>query len=156
MVVWRKCYCCLQYHPRSHEFDLGVEEKSKQINEDCVLTNHWNTKPECDHTNHTCQESRACKAAERKEDEDTLEGLDTKIREASEAQKASQTLAKELREKKKELKAQTGIKQQRSSKGSRGKTTIPEDDDLVDENTNPVQDTGALARSQPHYSESDL
>jgi hypothetical protein len=148
IVLWRKHYCCLQYHdchPRSHEFDLGVEEKLKQIDEDCVLTNHRNTKPERDHANHIRRESRARKAAERKEDEDTLEGLDAKIREASEAQKASQTLAKELREKKKELKARTGIKQQRSSKGSRGKTTIPEDDDLVDENTNPVQDTGALA-----------
>jgi hypothetical protein len=94
-----------------------------------------------------------CKAAEQKEDEDTLEGLDAKICEASEAQKASQTLAKELHKKKKELKAWTGIKQQCSSKGSRCKTTILEDDDLVNKNTYPVQDAGALAGSQPHYSD---
>ena len=86
-VLWRKCYCCLQYHPRSHKFDLGVKEKLKQIDEDCILTNHRNTKPERDHANHIHRESRARKAAEWKEDEDTLEGLNAKIREASEAQK---------------------------------------------------------------------
>ena len=135
---------------RSHEFDVSVEAKLRQIEDDCILTNHRNTKSERDHANHKRREGRARKAATRKEDEDTLEDLDAKIREASEATKASQTLAKELCEKKKELKTRTGIKQQRSSKGSWGKTTIPEECDLVDidENTNPDSDAGASSQSR--------
>ena len=81
-----------------------------------------------------------------------LEDLDAKIHEASEAQKASQTLAKELHEKKKEMKAWTGIKQQHSNKGSRGKMAIPEEDNLEgDENTNLLP--SASTNSQSHTSD---
>jgi hypothetical protein len=47
------------------------------------------------------------------------------------------------------MKAQMGIKQQLSNKGSGGKTAIPEDDNLEDgENTNPLP--SASANSQSH------
>lgn len=97
-------------------------------------------KPEHDHANCKCKEGHAQPAADRKEAEESLEILDEKIWEASEVQKASKTLAKELCKKKKELKAHTGVKQQASKKGSRGKARIPTKNDMVDENATPVSD----------------
>ncbi|KAF8228285.1 hypothetical protein L208DRAFT_1205932, partial [Tricholoma matsutake] len=125
---------------KAYEFDYGVEAKLWQAKIDCILPNHHNMKPEHDHANCKCKEGHAQPAADRKEAEESLEILDEKIWEASEVQKASKTLAKELCKKKKELKAHTGVKQQASKKGSRGKARIPTKNDMVDENATPVSD----------------
>lgn len=129
---------------RAYELDLSVEARIKQAEKDCILTNHRNTKPERDHANRKRQESRNRLANARKDTEETLDDLEDQIQAASQAQKEAQLRAKELRERKKTLKAVSGVKQKPTGKGSRGKARFgPGAADIADENTAPVDDSSS-------------
>lgn len=117
---------------RAYELDCDVEAKLGQAEEDCILPNNRNTKPERDHNNRKRKEARSRKATERQTAQEDLEDLDAQIESAAAAGKASQALAKELREKRKALQAVTGVKQKKSSNGPRGKDRVINVDDVAE------------------------
>ncbi|EDR04794.1 uncharacterized protein LACBIDRAFT_330283 [Laccaria bicolor S238N-H82] len=117
---------------KAYELDCDVEAKLGQAEDDCILPNNRNTKPECDHNNRKRKEARSRKATERQTAQEDLEDLDAQIESAAAAGKASQALVKELREKRKALQAVTGVKQKKSSNGPCGKDRVVNVDDVAE------------------------
>ena len=110
----------------AQKLDREVKERIHLAEENCILINNRNTKPERDRANRKRMESRARLGTARKSNMDELNEIDSKLQQLTQEQKDGKDRAKELREKKKELRTVNGIKRTSPKKvNARGKARLP-------------------------------
>ncbi|KAJ7086972.1 hypothetical protein C8R44DRAFT_900928 [Mycena epipterygia] len=107
----------------AYRFDLKSEAQLRTMEENCVLVNHLNTKPHRDRKNDSRRTSHYRQALERSEARNGLENIDDDI-------ERSTAPTRELRAKKKELKATSGVKQVKR-RGEKEKERLPDENEFA-------------------------
>ncbi|KAJ7140643.1 hypothetical protein C8R44DRAFT_866350 [Mycena epipterygia] len=121
----------------AYRFDLKSEAQLRAMEENCVLVNHLNIKPHRDRKNDSRRTSHYRQALERSEAHNGLENIDGDI-------ERSTAHTRELRAKKKELKAASGVKQVKW-RGEKEKERLPDENEFA-----------ALSDSEDHLEFSQL
>ncbi|KAJ6482300.1 hypothetical protein C8R47DRAFT_1321958 [Mycena vitilis] len=107
----------------AYEMDLNMEAKLRAMETSCVLVNHLNSKVHRDRNNVARRNANHDKAIERSEASNELENIDTAL-------EKSAALTKELREKRKALQLESGVKKTKKQ-GEKAKVTYPDVDELA-------------------------
>ncbi|KAJ7089588.1 hypothetical protein C8R44DRAFT_751330 [Mycena epipterygia] len=107
----------------AYRFDLKSEAQLCAMEENCVLVNHLNIKPHRDRKNDSRRTSHYRQALERSEARNGLENIDGDI-------ERSTVHTRELRAKKKELKAVSGVKQVKR-RGEKEKERLPNENEFA-------------------------
>ena len=135
----------------AYKLDLQVEAKLRAIDENCVLVNHLNTKPQRDRRNEARRTSHFHQALGRSEARDELENIDDAIQNST-------SLTRELREKKKNLQSLSGVKQTKR-KGEKKKDKLPDESELAGQiDMDGLRDSSSPTRSgqRLHLMDSDF
>ncbi|KAJ6466503.1 hypothetical protein DFH09DRAFT_1381711 [Mycena vulgaris] len=126
----------------AYKLDLQVEAKLRAIDENCVLVNHLNTKPQRDRRNDARRTSHFRQALGRREARDELENIDDAIQNST-------SLTRELRDKKRNLQSLSGVKQTKR-KGEKNKDKLPDEAELAGEiDMDGLGDNSSPTRSGP-------
>ncbi|KAK7019126.1 hypothetical protein R3P38DRAFT_2715272 [Favolaschia claudopus] len=107
----------------AYKLDLQTEAKIKLMEEKCVLINHNNSKTMRSRRNSSRRESHHRKAVERMEATDELEAIDLALTQQAEA-------TKQLKERKKEIRAVTGVKKTKK-RGEKSKAALPDAEEMA-------------------------
>ncbi|KAJ3491080.1 hypothetical protein NLJ89_g11374 [Agrocybe chaxingu] len=117
---------------QAQALDMDVEKTVHQSEDSCIL------------------ETRANAAAEREDTAATLKDIDHELKSLTQAQKDGRDHAKELRERKKVLQAEKGIKRSPRKKGSCGKVRLPTEENIAeDEDEEVVASPSLVQRTTP-------
>ncbi|KAJ7120131.1 hypothetical protein C8R44DRAFT_877592 [Mycena epipterygia] len=107
----------------AYQLDLKMEANLRAMEENCVLVNHLNTKTHRDRKNDSRRTSHYHQALERSEARHGLENIDDEI-------ERSTAHTRDLRAKKKELKAMSGVKQVKR-RGEKEKDRLPDENEFA-------------------------
>ncbi|KAF8186408.1 hypothetical protein BJ912DRAFT_819653, partial [Pholiota molesta] len=125
----------------ARDLDVAMEDKVRLMEETCVLINPHNTKIERDRSNRKRNEARARSAASREDAVNQIADIEEELNSVSQTQKDAKAREKELRNLKKTIQAENGVKRSPHKQGSRGKPRIPIDDAIDEINYGDVGST---------------
>ncbi|KAF9472149.1 hypothetical protein BDN70DRAFT_938396 [Pholiota conissans] len=119
----------------ARELDRSIEDKIQQIEASCVLINPHNTKIERDRSNRRRNETRARSAANRQDAVNKISEIEDELNNVAQTQKQAKSRERELRDLKKVVQGENGIRRSPNKQSSRGKARFPLDDAIQPESS---------------------
>ncbi|KAJ7232996.1 hypothetical protein B0H12DRAFT_1028746, partial [Mycena haematopus] len=113
----------------AYKLDIETEAKFKLMENQCVLFNHHNSKAKRDRRNASRRETHHRQALERNSARSELEEIDLALEQEAEARKVSNALTKELRDKKKVIQAESGVKKTKRQ-GEKERVQLPDEEEM--------------------------